>query len=218
MSKTASLIAIISAAVLAVPVTAGAQALIFREEPLAALPKDFDQSVVGVGGRGRWEVVSDDTAIGRKALAQLSTDASEHRFLMALYMPVIAADVAVTARFKLVDGKTDQAGGVAVRIVDANNYYVARANALENNVRLYRVKGEVREQLATADVKVASGVWHTLTLRAQGNQITVLFDNQLMHSTKDTTPFPNLAAGRAGVWTKSDSITYFDWIDINPFP
>ena len=217
MTKIAKLLAIVSAA-LAFPATSEAQTVTFADQPLAALPKDFDHGIMGVGGPGRWEVVSDDTATGGKALAQLSTDTSEHRFLTAFYTPVVAANVEVTVQFKPVAGKTDQAGGVVVRLVDAKDYYIARANALEDNVRFYRVRGDVRQQLATADVKVSSGVWHTLTLRVQGDRFTVLFDGNLMHTTTDKTPLPRPSAGRVGVWTKSDSITYFDRIEIKPLP
>ena len=217
MGNIPKVIAVISAA-LVLPATPGAQTVTFAEEPQAALPQDFDHGVMGVGAAGRWEVVRDETATGGKALAQLSTDTREHRFLTAFYKPVIAADVEVTARFKPVAGKTDQAGGVVVRLIDAKNYYIARANALEDNVRFYRVRGDVRQQLATADIKVVSGVWHTLTLRAQGDQFTVLFDGKLMHTTTDTTPSTRPAAGCVGVWTKSDSITYFDKIEIKTLP
>ena len=73
-------------------------------------------------------------------------------------------------RFKAISGKEDQAGGVVVRLTDRNNYYIARANALENNVHFFRVVGGRRQELAGANTKVASGVWHTLALRAEGNR------------------------------------------------
>src|SRR5215211_2180155 len=195
-----AMLAIVSVA-LASP--GAADTVTFADQPLGKLPKDFDQGIMGAGGPGRWEVVADQTAVGGKALAQLTTDKSEHRFLTAYYQPVIAGNVEVTARFKPVGGDDDQAGGVVVRLVDEKNYYIARANAMENNVRFYRVRGDVRQQLANADVKVLPRVWHTLTLRAEGDQFTVLFDGEFMHTTKDTTPFPRPAAGRVGVWTKS---------------
>jgi hypothetical protein len=211
-------VVVIIFATLICPTMAGAETVTFADETPGAVAKDFDHGVAGLGGPGRWEVVSDSTATGGKALAQLGTDATDHRFLTAFYKPFSAENVEVTVRFKAVAGKSDQAGGVVVRLVDAKNYYIARANALEDNVRFYRVKGSQRQQLATADVKVTAGVWHTLTLRAEGDQFTVLFDGNLMHATKDTTIFPRPAAGRVGVWVKSDSITYFDRIDIKALP
>jgi hypothetical protein len=102
--KIAMPIAIVSAA-FAVSVAAMAQTITFGEASLASLPADFDHGVMGLGGPGRWEVVRDDTAAGGKALAQLSTDPREHRFLAAFYKPLIAADVEVTARFKPVAGR-----------------------------------------------------------------------------------------------------------------
>jgi hypothetical protein len=74
------------------------------------------------------------------------------------------ADVEASTRFKAMSGKLDQAGGLAVRLKDQNNYYVTRANALEDNVRFYRVVNGRRQQLASANVKVAAGEWHTLAL------------------------------------------------------
>jgi hypothetical protein len=217
MIREAVTVAIISAA-LTIPSTVSGQTVTFANEPLGSLPNDFDHGLMGAGGPGRWEIVADETATGGKALAQLTTDKTEHRFLTAYYKPLLAANVEVTARFKPVAGEDDQAGGVVVRLLDARNYYIARGNAHEHNVRFYRVRGDVRQQLASADLKIAPGVWHSITLRAEGDQFTVLFDGDFMHTTKDTTPFPRPAAGRVGVWTKSDSITYFDKIEIKQLP
>jgi hypothetical protein len=215
--RTIAILAAISAA-LTFPATVAAETVTFADEPLGALPKDFEHGIMGAGGPGRWEIVADETAIGGKALAQLTTDKSEHRFLTAYYKPFVAANVEVTAHFKPAGGEDDLAGGVVVRLLDARNYYIARANAHEDNVRFYRVRGVVRQELASADLKIAAGVWHTITLRAEGDQFTVLFDGKLMHTTKDTTPFPRPAGGRVGVWTKSDSITYFDKIEFKQLP
>jgi hypothetical protein len=211
------ILAVISA-VLTSPATVAAQTVTFADESLGALPKDFDHGIMGAGGPGQWEIVADETAIGGKALAQLTTDKSEHRFLTAYYKPFVAANVEVTAHFKPAGGEDDLAGGVVVRLLDARNYYIARANAHEDNVRFYRVRGDVRQELASVDLKIVPSVWHTITLRAEGDQFTVLYDGNFMHTTKDTTPFPRPGAGHVGVWTKSDSITYFDKIEIKALP
>jgi hypothetical protein len=201
------------------PVFAAAQTVSFGDEALGTFPKNFEHGLAGEGDPGRWEVVQDDTATGGKALAQLTTDRAEHRFLVAIYKPIEAANVEITTRFKAVAGKTDQAGGVVVRAINARNYYIARANALEDNVRFYRVKGGRRQQLATLDnVKVTPGEWHTLTLRAEADRFTVLYDGKPMHATVDTTGFPRPASGRVGLWTKADSITRFDWMEIKVLP
>jgi len=199
---------------------AAAQTVAFANDVLGSPPKDFEYGVAGEGGPGRWEIVANADAAGGKALAQLSTLRPEYRFLVAIYNPVVAHNVEVTARCKPVSGKTDQACGVIVRAIDAHNYYVARANALEDNVRFYRVRNGQRQQLATADnVKVAGGQWHTLTLRVEDDRYTVVFDGKPMHATTDTTTgLPRPVEGRVGLWTKSDSVTYFDRIEIKKLP
>lgn len=193
---------------------AGAQTITFGNASAGMLPESFDTGRTGEGDGGKWEVIEDASAAGGKVLAQLSADRADYRYLMAIYRPLTAADVEISARFKPVAGRIDQAGGVVVRLIDANNYYVARANALEDNVRFYRVANGRRQQLATADAKVTSGAWHVLTLRAEGGRFTVLFNGKVMHNTTDRTAVPRPGSGRVGVWTKADSVTHFDRIEI----
>jgi hypothetical protein len=130
-----------------------------------------------------------------------------------VYNPVSARNVDVVVRFKPVAGKVDQAGGIAVRLTTPDDYYVARANALEDNVRFYRVVKGKREQLQGANVKVAPNQWHTLSLRAEGDKFTVAFDGKPLFTGRDKT-FDN--TGKAALWTKADSVTYFDSIAITP--
>jgi hypothetical protein len=119
----------------------------------------------------------------------------------------------VSARFKPVAGAVDQSGGIAVRLLTPDNYYIARANALEDNVRFYRVVKGSRQQLAGANLKVTANQWHTLALKAKGDRFTVSFDGKALYSTQDRT-FPD--AGKVALWTKADSVTYFDTISITP--
>ncbi len=108
----------------------------------------------------------------------------------------------------LAAGETDdQAGGVVWRAKDADNYYIARANALEGNVRIYHfVKGK-RTQFKGVTEKVASGQWHTLRVNFSGNRFTVLFNGKELFTAEDET-FKE--AGKVGLWTKADSVTLFD--------
>jgi hypothetical protein len=127
----------------------------------------------------------------------------------------VTKDVKVSVRFKPVAGRVDQAGGIAVRLADADNYYLVRANALEDNVRFYRVlKGE-RRQIDGVNQKVSSGAWHTLTLSAQGDRFVVDFDGKELFTAKDDT---FSGPGRVALWTKADSVTYFDEPKIEPMP
>ncbi len=123
------------------------------------------------------------------------------------------ADLEATTRFKPVSGKVDQAGGLAVRLADSNNYYLTRANALEDNVSFYRVVKGRRQELASANVKVSAGEWHTLTLRADGNSFTVSFDGKQLLSHADST---FTGPGKVALWTKADSVTRFEFLVINP--
>ena len=196
-----------------------AQTVTFENETPGQPPKDFEFGVAGMGGAGRWEIVADSTAGGGKALAQLSTNTMDFRFLVAMYKPVTAANVEVTTRCKPMSGQSDQACGVIVRAIDAGNYYIARANALEGNVRFYRVRDGQREQLASAEaIRIEQGQWHTLTLHASDDRFTVFFNDKPLHVTKDSTPQPRPADGRVGLWVKSDSVTYFDRLEIRKLP
>ena len=100
-----------------------------------------------------------------------------------------------------------------MRLASPDNYYVVRANALEDNVRFYRVLNGRRQQIQGADVKVAPSQWHTLGLRAEGNRFTVSFDGKPLYTAEDGT-FAN--PGKVALWTKADSVTHFDAISITP--
>jgi hypothetical protein len=192
---------------------AAAQRISFAETPIGGKPKDFETALTGSGKPGQWAVVEDAGAEGGRALAQLDADPTDYRFPIAIYMPTVAGDVEVTTRFKPISGKEDQAGGIAVRLADRNNYYLTRANALENNVHFYRVVKGRRQELAGADTKVANGVWQTLTLRAEGSRFSVALNGKVLFTHTDKT-FG--APGKVALWTKADSVTRFDWIEIKP--
>ena len=182
--------------------------------PVGPLPPEFLTSWrTGRGAIGDWRVVEDATASQGKAIAQISADPTDYRFPLAVYEPLQAQDVEASVRFKAISGKGDQAGGLAVRLTDADNYYVVRANALEDNVRLYRVVKGDRQQLASASAKVSSGAWHTLTLRAEGDRLSVSFDGKPLLTHSDRT-FTGL--GKVALWTKADSVTRFDRLVIRP--
>jgi hypothetical protein len=199
---------------------AGAQTISFEKDQPGQPPKDFEFGLAGEGGTGLWQVVADMSARGGKALAQLSTNAAANRFLVAMYIPSVFANGEISARCKPVSGRVDQACGLIIRAADPQNYYIARSNALESNVRFYRVRNGERQQLATAEnVRTPRGRWHTLTLRAEGNRYTVSLNGKLLHATTDTmTAEPRPTQGRAGLWVKSDSVTHFESVEIVKLP
>ena len=134
-------------------------------------PAGFEFTRTGQGGPAQWVVVSDPTASGGRAVEQSSTERTDYRFPLAIYRPLLVKNGDVAVRFKSVAGKVDQAGGIAMRLIDAGNYYVVRANALEDNVRFYRMVKGKREQLAGADVKVSGNEWHTRDLRPKASAL-----------------------------------------------
>jgi len=178
-------------------------------------PAEFDFAVTGQGKPGQWVVVSDPTAIGGRAIEQTSTDRTDYRFPLAIHRAVSARNIEVNLRFKPVEGDVDQAGGIALRVIDADNYYVVRGNALEDNVRFYRVIQGRREQIAGANIKVSASEWHTLSLRADDDRFTVTFDGKQLYTATDRT---FAAAGKVALWTKADSVTRFERIEILRLP
>jgi hypothetical protein len=210
-------IAIAAAALL--PVAAGAQEtptnVDIAQMPVGGLPSDFTTWRTGQGAPAQWSVVQDTSANGGHAIAQTSRDQTDYRFPLAIYKPVSAKNVEATVRFKPVDGKIDQAGGIAVRLATPDNYYVVRANALEDNVRFYRVVKGNRQQIEGANIKVAKNQWHTLVLKAVDDRFTVSFDGKELYTATDRT-FGE--SGRVALWTKADSVIHFDRFEIKPLP
>ncbi|MGE5152203.1 MAG: hypothetical protein ACM3II_18955 [Rhodospirillaceae bacterium] len=202
-------------------------ALCLLAPPLHAQPGgrmtriDFESSVAfqpmltGKGGPVAWSVIDDPTApAGSKVLAQTSKDTTDYRFPIAVFDQPVLADLDIAVRFKPVAGDVDRAAGIAVRLADRDNYYVVRANALEDNVRLYKIVKGDRRQFAGANVKVPSGVWQDLRLVVRGNRFEVFFEGKSLYSATDTT---FIAAGRVALWTKADSVTSFDDVRITAF-
>jgi hypothetical protein len=182
---------------------------------VGAPPADFEFARTGQGSQGQWTVASDPTSFSGRVIEQTSTDRTDYRFPLAIFNPVVAKNIDVSVKFKPVAGHVDQAGGIAVRVLDADNYYVARANALEDNVRFYRVVKGRREQIHGTNTKVTGNEWHTLRLKAEGERFTIEFDGKTLFTSPDKT---FAGAGKIALWTKSDSITRFDQISIGVLP
>ena len=171
-------------------------------------PGDFEFAATGSGPPGEWSVVRNDAV---QALAQTGTDSTDDRFPLAIYRPFSGRNVYVSIRFMPVSGAVDQAGGVILRFTPAGDYYLARANALENNVRFYRVIAGKRQMIAGVDANVSSRAWHTLGIAARDDRFIILFDGRELFGATDATLS---AAGRVGLWTKADSVTWFESINI----
>jgi hypothetical protein len=180
----------------------------FDSDTANAQPPGFSFGRTGGGRQGRWNVIADPGApSGTQVLAQLDTDDTDYRFPIAVADEPLLRDGSVSVRCKSVSGSVDQACGLVFRYRDANNYYVTRANALENNVRLYHVKSGDRRQFAGWSGTVSTGKWHTLRVEARGDHFEIYWEDKKIIDVHDAT-FRD--AGKIGVWTKADSVTYFD--------
>ncbi len=180
----------------------------FDSEAAGKPPAHFKLALTGQGAEGTWVVKEDLTAPSKpNVLAQTSTDTTDYRFPIAILEEGSFKDFDLSVKFKAVSGKVDQAGGLIFRVQDANNYYVVRANALEDNYRLYHVIDGRRRQFAGANFKVTSGEWHELRVECVGNRIICYYDGQKKIEATDDT-FKD--TGKIGLWTKADSVTYFD--------
>jgi len=192
----------------------GAPTVTFDNDTAGQPPAAFSFGRTGGGAAGGWVVLAEkDAPSAPNVLAQVDTDATDDRFPVAVVNAPAMKDGKVSVRCKPVSGSVDQACGVVVRYQDPDNYYLARANALEDNIRLYYVKDGRRRQLASVGGKVARGTWHQLALEATGDRLQVSFDGKTVLDATDRT-FPG--PGKAGVWTKADSVTYFDDLTVTP--
>jgi len=155
-------------------------------------------------GEAKWTIAKDDTAPSKPNVLKQSGEAT---YPVCLRNGTSLKNGFVEVKFKPVAGKEDQAGGVVWRAKDADNYYVARANALENNVTFYHTINGKRTEKKRTDIKVASSAWHTLRVEFSGHHFTVAFDGKKAIEWDDQT---FTEAGMVGVWTKADSVTLFD--------
>jgi predicted peroxiredoxin len=168
-----------------------------------AAPPGWTATQTG-SGSAKWSVEKDDSAPSKPNVLKQSGEAT---FPVCIKNDTNIKDGFVEVKFKPMSGKEDQAGGVIWRAKDSNNYYIARANALEDNVTIYHMIDGKRVAFKNVNTKVTSGVWHTLRVDFEGNKFTVTFDGTKVIEATDES-FAN--AGKVGVWTKADSVTEFD--------
>lgn len=215
MSKATSIL--VATALLAVaacndaPPSASTPKLTVPGEPVpTAFADGFDTAPTG------WEPVAGTWE--RRAAANgwvLAQTATNEDFPVALLTGRTHADVDVAVRFRPVSGQVDASGGIVVRARDARNFYVVRANALEDNFRLYTVIDGHREQIASTTIDPPTlGTWHALRVVAVGPRIQAYLDGRLLIDHRDTT----FAQGRIGLWTKADSVTEFDDLEVKGPP
>jgi len=194
-----------------------AETINFDEATVGSVPAGWTVAMTHRGGAPRWVVLRDDSAPSKpNVLAQVSNDRTAGRFPLAVWDGLNVKDGTVTVKFKAMSGTVDQGAGLIWRYRDPSNYYIVRANALEDNVVLYKVQNGERVSLVPIGTvsnaygvkhKVPKQTWSTLSVSFQGKLFTVSLDHQKLFDVEDST---FTAAGRTGLWTKSDSVIYFD--------
>lgn len=175
----------------------------FDQETPGSVPAGW---VAGVTGRGspNWSIETDATAPSKPHVLKQSGSGT---FPWCVLREVSYADGYVEVKFKPVSGREDQAGGLVWRWKDGDNYYVARANALEDNVSLYYTQNGRRITLKYIDAPVPRNTWHTLRVEFSAKKIRVILDGKACIEMDDD---HISGAGAVGVWTKADSVTAFD--------
>jgi hypothetical protein len=182
---------------------AAAETVNFDDMKTGAAPPGWTATQTGKGS-GKWSVEKDQSSPSKPNVLKQSGQAT---FPVCLKDDTNLKDGFVEMKFKPISGKEDQAGGVIWRAKDSNNYYIARANALENNVTIYHTINGNRTEKKRTKTTVATNQWHTLRVDFQGNHFVVTFDGQKAIEWDDDT---YKEAGKVGVWTKADSVTLFD--------
>ncbi|GEJ57127.1 hypothetical protein [Anaeromyxobacter diazotrophicus] len=186
----------------------------FQTDALDAAPAGFSFGRTGEGREGKWVVTRDPSApAGDHVLTQLDADGTDYRFPVAIADAPRLADLRLEVRCKPVSGKIDQACGLVFRYRDAGDYYVVRANALEDNVNLYKVVNGRRREVEGWRGRVATGTWHALAVEARGDRLRVYWEGKPILEARDDT---FREAGQVGVWTKADSVTSFDALTATP--
>jgi len=187
----------------------------FDTYPVGQAPPGWSIAMTNRGGPPRWEVRRDQSAATQPyVMAQVSTDPTNNCSPLAILDGVVLRDGEVSVRLKPVAGSGDRGGGVVWRYRDENNYYVARADALEKDVAVYKVENGRRTQLiAGVKHEILSNGWYILKITARGNRFQVYVDHRRILQGFDNT---FSGPGRVGLWTGADSVTYFDDFRVYP--
>ena len=186
--------------------------VIFSKGDLGRLPDGWTIQATGAGNGGKWQVVEDKSAPSGKgaSLAQTEED-DKANFNLCILDDSRFLDGTIKVSIKPNKGKMDQGGGIVFRFANPDNYYIARMNPLESNLRLYKVVAGKRIQLATTDdnLLLKPATWYSLSIRHAGKKIEVLLDGKKLLEAEDGT---FMKSGKVGLWTKSDARTSFDML------
>ena len=171
------------------------------------------QGMTGLGRPPSWQPVADPDAPDGWALAETAGDATDLRFPLCISPQAVTRDFDATLRFKPISGTRAQVAGLMFRAQSANDYYVVRANSLDNSVRLYRMEKGKRSQLASKEAPIEAGKWHSLRVIAANERFEVALDGKTLFDVNDRS-LPQ--AGPLGVWSQADSVTRYGSLLVSP--
>jgi hypothetical protein len=185
----------------------------FDADKIGEPPAGFEFARTGQGAEGKWVVRVDKDSPSNRVLVQESADSTDYRFPLTVVKEGSYEDVTLSVRARPISGEVDQGFGLVWRYQNADNYYVTRCNADEDNCTIYHTIAGNRRGFQNKSIKVAKNTWHTLKVEAAGNHFVVWFDGKkVLDATDDS--FKD--AGRVGLWTKADSVIQFDDLTITP--
>ncbi len=193
--------------ILPLAAAAGSTKREFEADAVGQPPAGFEFARTGGGAEGKWVVRTEKGADKNHVLVQESADPTDYRFPVAVLKEGVYTDVTLSVRARPLSGEVDQGFGLVWRYKDANNYYITRCNADEDNCTIYHTVGGKRRAFLNRGVKVAKNTWHTLKVEATGDHFVVWYDGNKVLDAKDET-FKD--AGKVGLWTKADSVIEFD--------
>jgi hypothetical protein len=179
-----------------------------------APPAHFDFLPTGERQRNPWTLIEDGTAVAGLAIERRSTPSTVDHSL-AIYSAASPKDAEISLRIKASGGEEDQGGGVAVRLTAPDNYYLVQLDARRDRATFSRVKNGIAEEIVGVDADVTTKEWHRLVVRAVEDEFVVTLDGIWVFTGFDRTLS---RAGRVALWTKGDSLTRFDQIEIVPLP
>ena len=171
------------------------------------------QGMTGLGRPPSWQPVADPDAPDGWALAETAGDPTDLRFPLCISPQAVTRDFDATLRFKPISGTRAQVGGLLFRAQSASDYYVVRANSLDNSVRLYRMEKGKRRQLASKEAPIEAGKWHSLRVIAANERFEVALDGKTLFDVTDRS-LPQ--SGPLGVWSQADSVTRYGSLLVSP--
>ena len=179
------------------------------KDGIGAVPAEFELS------QGHWTIVRDATAKAGMALEQSGVPTVDDRPPLAIYKDASIKNAEINLRLRADGGESDRGGGIAVRLSSPQDYYLVQVDVRREMVVFLRVSEGATEEIAGVDADIAPHSWHALNVRAVDNQFTVSLDGTWVFTAFDKTLSQ---PGRIALWTKGDSVTRFDQIEIVPLP